>query len=173
MTLIFIAISAHLYRRPWLLSRPSNATAKREQEDEKSFWATLQHGTSIRLGDLSFLFYAIDPDQGQQQRELQEALQRASAGPIEPVMLLLPTPFKPTIEYHGYSLLDANLHGTTSSVYLGYDKMNGKPTAVKMVKCTWRADECGMVGLVMSPPATTGALELLASWKSLPSPAAL
>jgi serine/threonine protein kinase len=51
-------------------------------------------------------------------------------------MLLSPTPSKPTIDYHGYSIFDANLHGTTSVVSLGYNKSNGKPVAVKMVKCT-------------------------------------
>ena len=51
-------------------------------------------------------------------------------------MLLSPTPFTPTIGYHGYSIFDANLHGTTSTVSLGYDKSSGKPVAVKMVKCT-------------------------------------
>jgi hypothetical protein len=34
---------------------------------------------------------------------------------------LSPTPSKPMIDYHGYSIFDANLHGTTSTVSLGYD----------------------------------------------------
>lgn len=59
-----------------------------------------------------------------------------SAEPTKSVMLLSPTPSKPTIDYHGYSIFDARLHGTTSTVSLGYDKSNGNPVAVKMVKCT-------------------------------------
>jgi serine/threonine protein kinase len=35
----------------------------------------------------------------------------------------------------------------------------------------WRQDEGPTVGLILSPPATTGALELLTSWKSLPDSA--
>ena len=56
--------------------------------------------------------------------------------PTNSSMLLSPTPSKATIDYHGYSIYDANLHGTTSTVSLGYDNSNGKPVAVKMVKCT-------------------------------------
>jgi hypothetical protein len=74
--------------------------------------------------------------QQQQQRKLQEALQRASAGPTKFVKLLSSTPFKPTIDYHGYSIFDANLQGTTSTLSSGYGKSNGKSVAVRMVKCT-------------------------------------
>ncbi|KAF1952631.1 kinase-like protein [Byssothecium circinans] len=161
---------------------------KREQ-DEQAYQASLQHDTSIRLRDLTCILVYTDLNREQQQRELQEALERASA---------------PTIDDHGYSIFDANLHGTTSTVSLGYDKSNGKPVAVKMVKCTaaqfndlrreisilgrlnhvvnwgppafanprdWRQVEGPTVGLVMSPPAASGALQLLATWKSFPVPA--
>ncbi|KAF2820885.1 serine/threonine protein kinase [Ophiobolus disseminans] len=163
---------------------------KREQA-EQDYQASLQHGTGIRLGDLTYLLVYTDlnQEQQQQQRELKEALQRTSAENIKSVMLLSPTPSNSTIDYHGYSIFDAHLHGTTSIVSLGYDKSNGQPVAVKIVICTrvqfsdlrkeikiigrlnHRNDECRIVGLIMSPPATTGALELLVSWKSLPDPA--
>ena len=51
-------------------------------------------------------------------------------------MFLSPTTFTPTIDYHGYSIPDANLHGTTSTVSLGYDESSGKPVAVNIFKCT-------------------------------------
>jgi hypothetical protein len=51
-------------------------------------------------------------------------------------MILSPTPTKPTIDYHGYSMFDANFHGTTSTVSLGFDKASGTAVALKMVKCT-------------------------------------
>ena len=35
----------------------------------------------------------------------------------------------------------------------------------------WRQDEGPTVGLIISPPVTIGALELLTSWKSLPNSA--
>ncbi|EMD66034.1 hypothetical protein COCSADRAFT_87064 [Bipolaris sorokiniana ND90Pr] len=175
---------------------------KREEQDEQDYQASLQHGTSIGLGDLTYRLVYTDLNPKQQQRELQEALKRASTGLDKSVMLLSPTPSRHTIDYHGYSIFDANLHGTTSTVSLGYDKSNGKPVAVKMVKCTaaqfndlrkeieilgrlndvvnwdssadprmWRQDEGPTVGLILSPPATTGALGLLTSWKSLPDSA--
>ncbi|KAH9859246.1 hypothetical protein J1614_012220 [Plenodomus biglobosus] len=182
---------------------------KRDQ-DEQAFQSSLQHGTTIRLGDLTYMLVYTDLSREHQQRELQEALEQTSAVPKNSSMLLSPTPSKPTIDYHGYSIFDANLHGTTSTVSLGYDKSNGKPVAVKMVKCTaaqfndlrreieilgrlnhknvckldkvmnwdpfanprdWRQDEGPTVGLVMSPPATSRALQLLAKWKTLPAPA--
>ncbi|CAA9964272.1 hypothetical protein CFE70_007069 [Pyrenophora teres f. teres 0-1] len=108
---------------------------KREQ-DEQAYQASLQHGTSIRLGDLTYMLVYTDLNREQQQRELQRALEKVSSAPTNSSMLLSPTPSKPTIDYHGYSIFDANLHGTTSTVSLGYDKSNGKPVAVKMVKCT-------------------------------------
>lgn len=109
---------------------------KREEQDEQDYQASLQHGTSIGLGDLTYRLVYTDLNPKQQQRELQEALKRASTGLDKSVMLLSPTPSRNTIDYHGYSIFDANLHGTTSTVSLGYDKSNGKPVAVKMVKCT-------------------------------------
>ncbi|EFQ88280.1 hypothetical protein PTT_15921 [Pyrenophora teres f. teres 0-1] len=159
---------------------------KREQ-DEQAYQASLQHGTSIRLGDLTYMLVYTDLNREQQQRELQRALEKVSSAPTNSSMLLSPTPSKPTIDYHGYSIFDANLHGTTSTVSLGYDKSNGKPVAVKMRNVCkldkvinwdpfanprdWRQDEGPTVGLVMSPPATSGALQLLATWKYLPVPA--
>lgn len=108
----------------------------RREQGEQDYQAALRHGTAIRLGDLTYRLVYTDLNQGQQQLELEEALQRTSAENTKSIMLLSPTPSKPTIDYHGYSIFDAHLHGTTSTVSLGYDKSNGKPVAVKMVKCT-------------------------------------
>jgi len=108
----------------------------KKPQHERDFQATLQHGTSIRLGDLTYVLVYTDLSQEQKQRELEAALAQANAMPPNSVMLLSPTPSKPTIDYHGYSIYDANHHGATSSVSLGFDKSNGKPVAVKMVKCT-------------------------------------
>ncbi|KAH8727324.1 kinase-like domain-containing protein [Phaeosphaeriaceae sp. PMI808] len=179
----------------------------KRKQDEQAYQASLQHRTSIRLGDLAYLLVFTDLSLERQQTELQRALQKLDSGPGKSVMLLSPTPLKPMIDYHGYSIFDANLHGSTSTVSLGYDQSNGKPVVVKMVKCrsaqfedlrieigilgqlnhgnvcklekvvnfdysadptTWRQDEGPTVGLIMSPPATTVALGLLATWKSLP-----
>ncbi|KAI4678634.1 hypothetical protein J4E81_010623 [Alternaria sp. BMP 2799] len=179
----------------------------KKPQHERDFQATLQHGTSIRLGDLTYVLVYTDLSQEQKQRELEEALAQVNAMPPNSVMLLSPTPSKPTIDYHGYSIYDANHHGATSSVSLGFDKSNGKPVVVKMVKCTasqfgdlrreigilsrirhenvckllevvnwdasanpheWRQNECLTVGLIMSPPATSSALQLLPTWKRLP-----
>ena len=109
---------------------------KRKEQDVQDYQAALQHDTIIGLGDLTYRLVYTDLNPKQQQRELQEALKRASTGLDKSVMLLSPTPSRNTIDYHGYSIFDANLHGTTSTVSLGYDKSNGKPVAVKMVKCT-------------------------------------
>ncbi|EDU47135.1 serine/threonine protein kinase [Pyrenophora tritici-repentis Pt-1C-BFP] len=197
---VLIAVSDS--RKVSVDGRTLQRDTKREQ-DEQDYQASLQHGTSIRLGDLTYMLVYTDLNREQQEHELQEALEKVSAVATNPSMLLSPTPSKPTIDYHGYSIFDANLHGTTSTVSLGYDKANGKPVAVKMVKCTaaqfkdlrreisilgrlnhaiinwdpfanprdWRQDEGPTVGLVMSPPATSGALQLLATWKSFPVPA--
>ncbi|KAF2022796.1 serine/threonine protein kinase [Setomelanomma holmii] len=172
------------------------------KQNEQDYQASLQHRTSIRLGDLAYLLVFTDLNQEQQQAELQRALQKLKSGSTKPAMLLSPTPSKAMIDYHGYSIFDANLHGTTSTVSLGYDQSNGKAVVVKMVKCrnsqfedlqreieilgrlnhkvvnfdpladptTWRQDEGPTVGLIMSPPATTVALGLLTTWKSLPDP---
>lgn len=72
----------------------------------------------------------------QKMRELEAALEQVN--PLSPssVMLLSPTPYKPIIDYYGYSLYDAKHHGATSSGSFGFDKSNGKPVAVKMVQCT-------------------------------------
>jgi hypothetical protein len=108
----------------------------RRERGEQYYQAALRHGTAIRRGDVTYRLVYTDLNQGQQQLELEEALQRTSAKNTMSVMLLSPNPSKPTIDYHGYSIFDAHLHGTTSTVSLGYGKSNGKPVAVKMVKCT-------------------------------------
>jgi hypothetical protein len=108
----------------------------RREQGEQDYQAALQHGTVIRLGNLTYRLVYTDLNQEQQQLELEEALKRTSAENTKSVILLSPTPSKPTIDYHGYSIFDAHRHGTTSTVSLGYDKSNGKPVAVKIVKCT-------------------------------------
>jgi hypothetical protein len=105
------------------------------KQDEQAYQASLQHRTSIRLGDLAYLLVFTDLNKDQQEAELRGALQKHESGSTKPAMLLSPTPSKPMIDYHGYSIFDANLHGTTSTVSLGYDQSKGKPVVVKMVKC--------------------------------------
>jgi hypothetical protein len=108
------------------------------EQEEKEYHASLQHRTSIRLGDLAYLLVFTDLNQEQQEAELQRALRKfgsGQSGPIQPVMLLSPTPSNSMIGNHGYRILDAHFHGTTSTVSMGYDQCSGNPVIVKMVKC--------------------------------------
>jgi hypothetical protein len=109
---------------------------KQIEQNESEYQASLKNPAIIRLGDLTYRLTWTDLSEEHQQKELQQALDRVDNSQNKSVMLLSPTPSKPMIDYHGCQMFDARLHGTTSTVSLGYEKSSGKAVAVKIVKCT-------------------------------------
>jgi hypothetical protein len=107
---------------------------KRKQQEEE-YQASLQDRTSLRLGDLTYQLVLTELDPEWQVAELEKALKEVEFAPSRRAMLLSPTPSKPIFEYHGYQIFDAQHHGTTSTVSLGYEQSSGKQIVVKMVKC--------------------------------------